>query len=199
MIFTFIAHIVCGFCDCLLGYGKNGRIDFKKINDPEAMNKMFDGMPLWQPMTSMILGVFAIAMFAFGYLELSRWMYEFNHISAGIMAVGAIIFAVFIVVHHVICGLVEWFYIRLGRTEEARVTVLEFQKKTMITMIVGYLGLLSFLIALFVPVVTGQTSLPWWACFINTLPIMIFLIPTKLPAKGNIAGALMCLGLAILI
>ena len=115
------------------------------------------------------------------------------------MLAAAIVFAVPIAVHHVICGLVEWFYIRLGRTDEARETVLEFQKKTIVTMVVGYLGLLVFLICLFTAVVTGQTPLPRWACFFNTLPLMILLLPAKLPAKGNIAGAVMFLGLALLV
>lgn len=66
-------------------------------------------------------------------------------------------------------------------------------------MIVGYLGLLTFLVTLFVMVITGRTSLPQWACVLNTLPLMMLLAPTKLPAKGNIAGAVMYLGLFILL
>jgi uncharacterized protein (DUF983 family) len=85
--------------------------------------------------------------------------------------------------------------VRLGRTDEAREVALEFQMKTIATMVVGYLGLASFVITLFVMVITGKTSLPQWACVINTLPLMIVLLPTKLPAKGNIAGAFMFLGL----
>ena len=76
---------------------------------------------------------------------------------------------------------------------------MEFQKKTIATMIVGYLGLLIFLVTLFVMVITGRTSLPQWACVLNTLPLMVLLAPTKLPAKGNIAGAVMYLGLFILL
>jgi hypothetical protein len=94
---------------------------------------------------------------------------------------------------------VEWFYIRLGRTEEARNVVLEFQTKTITTMFIGYLGLAAFVITLFVMVVSGGTSLPQWACVFNTLPLMVVLTPTKLPAKGNIAGAVMFIGLSIFI
>ena len=111
------------------------------------------------------------------------------------MYVSAVVFLISIVVHHIICGLVEWLYVRLGRTDEAREVALEFQMKTIATMVVGYLGLASFVITLFIMVITGKTSLPQWACVINTLPLMIVLLPTKLPAKGNIAGAFMFLGL----
>ncbi|MBP1580762.1 MAG: hypothetical protein J6B57_11810 [Oscillospiraceae bacterium] len=66
-------------------------------------------------------------------------------------------------------------------------------------MFAGYAGLLVFVVTLFVMVVSGGTSLPVWACVFNTLVMMIVLLPTKLPAKGNIAGALMFLGLIFLI
>ena len=196
---AFLAHIACGYCDCLLSYGKKGRLDLKAIKDPERMREAFADVPLWQPMVSILLGTFSITVFTFGYLALSSWMYGYNRSLSYIMLAAAIVFAVPIVVHHVICGLVEWFYIRLGRTDEARETVLGFQKETIATMVVGYLGLIVFVICLFTAVVTGWTTLPRWACFFNTLPLMLLLLPTKLPAKGNIAGAVMFLGLALLI
>ena len=196
---AFLAHIACGYCDCLLSYGKKGRLDLKAIRDPERMKETFADVSLWQPMVSILLGTFSITVFTFGYLALSSWMYGYNRTLSYIMLTSTIVFAVPIAVHHVICGLVEWFYIKLGRTDEARETVLGFQKKTIITMAAGYLGLLVFLICLFIAVVTGQTALPRWACFFNTLPLMLLLLPTKLPAKGNIAGAVMFLGLALLI
>jgi hypothetical protein len=99
----------------------------------------------------------------------------------------------------VICGVVEWFYIKLERTDAARTIVIEFQMKTMATMVIGYLGLATFVVPLFLMVASGRTSLPQWACVFNTLPLMVVLMPTKLPAKGNIAGAIMYIGLLILL
>ena len=199
LILAFVAHILCGYSDCLLSYGKNGRLNLKEIKDPEKMSKMFEAMPLWQPMLSIILGTFSITTFTFGYLALASWMYEYNNVAAYIMLVSTILYIVPIVTHHIICGLVEWFYIKLGRTNEARELVLDFQKKTISTMIIGYLGEIVFLICFFIMVVTKQTSLPQWACIINTLPIVFLMVPTKIPAKGNVAGTLMFLGLAILL
>lgn len=94
---------------------------------------------------------------------------------------------------------IEWIYVRLGRTEAAREAVLEFQKKTIATMYAGYAGLLVFVVTLFVMIVSGSTPLPQWTCVFNTLVVMILLLPTKFPAKGNIAGAVMFLGLIFLI
>lgn len=199
MLAALIGHILCGVCDCLLSYSKSGRLDLKEIKDPDKMSKMFEDMPLSFPLASMLLGTFAITMFGFGYLALSDWIKVFSETASVIMYVSSVIFLIPIVTHHVFCGVVEWIYIRLERTNAVREAVLEMQMKTIATMFVGYLGLLAFMITLFVMIVSGNTSLPVWACIFNTLVAMIVLAPTKLPAKGNFAGAVMYLGLLILI
>lgn len=194
-----IGHILCGISDCLLGFSKKGRLDMKNLKDPEKMSEMFADMPQSYPLASMLLGTLAIAMFSFGYFSLSGWIGTFSVPASIIMFISAVVYLIPITAHHVLFGAVEWLYIRLGRTDKAREVVLEFQKKTIATMYAGYAGLLVFVVTLFVMVVSGGTSLPAWACVFNTLVMMIVLLPTKLPAKGNIAGALMFLGLIFLI
>lgn len=194
-----IGHILCGISDCLLSYSKSGRLDFKNIDDSEKMAEMFRNMPLSYPMISMILGTFSILMFGFGYFALSYWMMEFSALAANIMFISALVFLIPIVTHHVFCGVVEWIYVRLDRKDEARIAVLEMQKKTICTMFAGYGGLLAFLVTLFVMVVTGNTDFPRWGCIFNTIVFMLAMLQTKIPAKGNIAGALMYLGLLFLI
>ena len=200
LLIALIGHVLCGICDCLLSYSPSGRLDLKgALKDPDKMRTVFADMPLSWPLMSVLLGVYAITAFGFGYLGLSRWMEEFSRTASVIMYISSVVFLISIVVHHIICGLVEWLYIRMGRTNEARQTVLEFQAKTIVTMVIGYLGLASFVITLFIMVSVGKTTLPQWACVLNTLPVMLILLITRLPAKGNIAGAIMYLGLFILL
>ena len=200
LFIAFIGHVLCGICDCLLSYSPGGRLDLKgSLKDPDKMRTVFADMPLSWPLISILLGVYAITAFGFGYLGLSRWMEEFSRTASVIMYISSVVFLISIVVHHIICGLVEWLFIRMGRTNEARQAVLEFQAKTIVTMVIGYLGLASFVITLFIMVSMGKTTLPQWACMLNTLPVMLILLITRLPAKGNIAGAIMYLGLLILL
>ena len=199
MLVAMIGHILCGASDCLLSYSKRGRLNLKEVTDPDKMSEMFEDMPLSFPLASMLLGTAAITMFAFGYFALSDWISVFSKTASYIMFISSVIFLIPIVTHHVFCGVVEWIYIRLGRTNAVRAAVLEMQIKTIATMVVGYLGLLIFMVTLFIMIIMGNTSLPVWACMFNTLVVMIVLAPTKLPAKGNIAGAVMYLGLLILI
>ena len=53
--------------------------------------------------------------------------------------------------------------------------------------------------SLFVPVVSGWTPLPRWACVFNILPLMLVLMPTRAGGSGNWAGAIMFLGLIFLV
>ena len=166
LFIAFIGHVLCGICDCLLSYKPGGRLDLKEaLKSSDRMREVFNDYPIKWALVSIMLGVCAITMFGFGYLELSKWMAEYSGVASWVMYISAIVFLISIVCHHIICGLVEWFYVRLGKTDEARETALEFQKKTIATMIVGYLGLAVFLITLFIMILTGKTPLPQWACF----------------------------------
>ena len=151
-----IGHILCGICDCLLSYGPKGRLDLKCIKTPELMKREFSRMPPSNPMCSVILGTFSIMLFAFGYLAVSNWMYGHSKFCGTIMLISSVVFIVPIVVHHVICGFVEWFYIKMERTVEARDAVLTFQKQTVSAMIAGYFGLFAFAMTLLVGIATRR-------------------------------------------
>lgn len=101
--------------------------------------------------------------------------------------------------HHLFCCLVEWFFVKLNLTEEALNAVWDFFKTTCYTMYLGYAGMLVFAVAFLIVVVTGKTSLPVWACIFNLLPLAIVILPTKIPAKANVIGAIMFAGLIFLI
>ena len=87
----------------------------------------------------------------------------------------------------------------MGMTEDARVAIMEFFKKTSVTMIACYLGLIVIGVILFVMVVTGATTLPAWACIFNIILIASVLFPFHIGGAGNWAGVIMFLGLLFLI
>jgi ABC-type Fe3+ transport system permease subunit len=198
LIIAGIGHLICGITDCMLAYTKDGRFEFSDIKDNAKMQKTFSSMTLKQVILAIFIGVFALFMASFGYIEISGWISETSPVICRIMLIASMFFIVLISAHHVLCGAVEWFYVRQGRTEEALNAVTDFFKSTIIAAI-AYVGLLVFAVALFILVVTGKTDLPRWACVFNTLPAFLILAPTKVPAKGNIANAFMFLGLAVLL
>lgn len=194
-----VGHIICGITDCLLAYTPDGRFDMgKDPKDSGKMKKLFKKMPLRQIEVSMLLGVLALFMAAFGYIGLSRWAEGYSKTAGLIMYISGLFFIVPITAHHVFCGAVEWFYVKLGRTDEALETVLTFFKRTAAAA-AAYVGLLVFSVTLLVLIISGNTELPLWTVCFNTLPVFFLLAPTKLPAKGNIANAVMFLGLCFLV
>lgn len=198
LIIAAIGHMICGITDCMLAYTKDGRFDFSDIKDNEKMQKTFSSMSLKQIELAMFIGVFALFMACFGYIEISRWISLTCPVIGNIMLIASMFFMVLISAHHVLCGAVEWFYVKLGRTDDALKAVTDFFKSTIIAAI-AYVGLLVFVVLLLIMIVTGKTDLPIWTCVFNTLPAFLILAPTKAPAKGNIANAFMFLGLAALL
>lgn len=199
MLIAVLGHLLCGYCDCLLIYAGGEKFSFRQMTDNEKMKRVFAQMPLRNPLLSMLLGCLALCMSSGGYYALSLWMKPFSDPAAVILLISAVLFFIPGTAHHVFCGAAEWFYIRLGRTEEARVAITDFFQKTSITMIVCYLGMLAFSVTLFVMVVSGATSLPAWACVFNILLLSVVLFPLRIGGAGNWAGALMFLGLLLLI
>lgn len=200
LLFTaFIGHLICWACDILLIYAPGGKFGFECLKDNQKMAKVFEGMSLKRPLTSMMLGLLALMMSFGGYFALYEWMKQFSVVSAVIMIAAAVVFFISGAAHHVFCGAVEWLYIRMGRTETARETALDFFKATLSTMYVCYLGQAVSVITLFIAVVMGNTSLPRWGCVFNVVPLYLILMIFKAPGAGNIAGAVMFLGLFLLI
>jgi hypothetical protein len=199
LLLASIGHIICGITDCLFAYGPNGKVELGKLDDYDKISNDLEGMSLKQLVAGMLIGVISLTAAFFGYMALCDWMYQFSHVGSIIMYISSAIYLLMIVCHHIQCGTVEWFFVKQGRTRDALDNVTDYFKTTSLTMVFGYLGLLVFAITFFVIVVMDATDLPRWACIANTLPLYIIIAPTKLPAKGNIAGAAMWLALFLII
>nr|MCR5007992.1 hypothetical protein [Oribacterium sp.] len=189
-------HIICGITDCMLAYMKNGKFEFSDVKDNEKMKRVFDGASLRQIELAMLIGVFAIFLASLGYISVSKMIMENSPAVGCALLIASMFFIVLISAHHVLCGATEWFYVKLGRTDDALEAIIKFFKRTSPAAI-AYVGLLVFDVLLFIMVITGKTNLPRWACVFNTLPAFLIMTPTKVPAKGNIANAFMFLGLTI--
>ena len=194
-----IGHILCGVSDCLLTYAPNGKVSLTDFKDYNKSSVSFKSMPLRNLNIAMLLGFIAMVLEIFGYLEICNWIHNYSTTLYWIMYSSTLIMFVSLTLHHLFCCLCEWFFVRLNLTKEALNSVWDFFKTTVYTMYTGYLAMLVFSIAFFIAVVTDITSLPRWACIFNLLPLAIVTLPTKLPAKANVMGVVMFIGLLILI
>lgn len=191
-------HVLCRYCDCQITYTPNGRFDFGMLKDNAKMAALFQNTPRERSLRSILLGVAAMIAEFFGYLALADWMRAYSPVCALLLLLSAGAAFISGVVHHVFCGTVEWFYLRFGCTEEARQAILEFFKKTIVTMYICFVGLMVFSITLFAAIVLGWTALPRWACLVNLVPLFLVLAPFRIVGTLNISGALMFAGLFLL-
>ena len=198
LLIAMIGHILCVFADRLLLCTPGGAFSFSDLKDNARMAKLFATKPESEPLRSIVLGTLAMFMQFFGYLALGIWMRPYSALWANGMIVGAAMIYTFGLAHHILGCAAEWIYIKSDHTETGRKLTSDFFGKTSATMIGCYGGILLFSVAQFIPVVTGMTLLPAWACVFNLLPLFLVQVPFNIPGAGNIAGAVMYLGLFIL-
>lgn len=192
-------HILCLFCDRAITYTKNGRFDFAYLNDNDKLSNLFANSSLKKQLFSMLAGVVALTMTSFGYIAIYQYVNQYSSSYALILLIAFCIFIVSGTAHHVFCGVIEWFYIRLGRTEEMRITILEFFKKTIWTMYACFIGVLIFAVTFFIAIISNSIGLPWYVCFINPIIIFFLIVPFRIVGSFNLVSALTFLGLFIVL
>ena len=189
-------HLLCGYCDCLLTYVPGGKkFGAKQLKDKKLMAETFEKMPLKNPLLSMLLGCLALFMCSAGYYGIYLWMKDFSETYAVIILISSALFIVAGTAHHILCGVAEWMYVRMGRTEEAFYAVIKLFKDTSATMIACYLGWGVFGIIMLIAVITGITDIPRWACIFNIVPLFLVTFPFHIGGMGNWCGATMFIGL----
>ena len=198
LMIAMLGHVLCVYADRLLLCTPAGQFSFSDMKDNRRMAKHFAAKPESEPLRSIVLGTVAMFMQFFGYLALGIWMRPYSALCANIMIVGAAMIYTFGLAHHVVGCAAEWIYIKSDHTEEGRKLTADFFGKTSAVMIGCYTGIILFSVAHFIPVVAGMTPLPAWACIFNLLPLFLVQAPFNIPGSGNIAGAVMYIGLFIL-
>ena len=197
LMIAMLGHVLCVYADRLLLCTPGGQFSFSDMKDNKRMATLFTTKPESEPLRSIVLGTVAMFMQFFGYLALGIWMRPYSALWANLMIAGAALIYTFGLAHHVVGCAAEWIYIKSDHTEEGRKLTADFFGKTSAVMIGCYVGIILFSVAHFIPVVAGMTPLPAWACIFNLLPLFLVQAPFNIPGAGNIAGAVMYLGLFI--
>ena len=198
-LIAIVGHLLCGYCDCLLTYVPGGKkFGAKQLKDKALMAETFEKMPLKNPLLSMLLGCLALFMCSVGYYGIYLWMKEFSKTYAVIILISSALFVVAGTAHHILCGVAEWIYVRMGRTEDTFDAVIKLFKDTSATMIACYLGWAVFGIIMLIAVITGITDIPRWACIFNIVPMFLVTFPFHIGGMGNWCGATMFMGLFVL-
>ena len=185
-----IGHAINMYCDYILSVFPNGKLmmsNIKDLNDKRKMSDLMDGVSEKTPMRSSILGAFALFLEAFGYFAITAKVYQNSNVFGLILFATILLFIVIGTAHHVVCGLSEWVYIKLGRSEEAHKAMLALYNGTPSTK-ACYLGYIAFIITLIVAISMGYAGVPLWMIAFTVLPIFILLVPFKIIGTLHISA-----------
>ncbi len=119
LILGVIGHLLCAMTDMLIIFSKDGkRFNFKLMSDNEKMSDAMENMLIKNQMIPMLIGVLAIFIMSWGYFGICLYVYPFSKTYAAVLFVSTMLCMIPITAFHVFCGTAEWYYIRMGRTEE---------------------------------------------------------------------------------
>ena len=196
-----IGHAINLYCDYILSVFPNGKLKFsnmKDLYDGRKMSQLTDGVSEKTPMRSSVLGAFALFLEAFGYFAITAQVYPNSRVLGLILFVAMLLFVVVGTAHHVVCGLSEWLYLKLGRTEEAHKTMLALYNGAPSTK-ACYLGYIAFVIALIVAIAIGCAGVSLWMIVFTVLPIFIVLAPLKIIGTLHISAMVSMLAWLIVV
>lgn len=194
-------HAVNMYCDYILSVFPNGKLMFSNIkdfNDSRKMSELTDGVSEKTPMRSSVLGAFALFFEAFGYFAITAQVYQNSHVLGLILFVATLLFIVMGTAHHVVCGLSEWLYVKLGRTKEAHKTMLALYNGAPSTK-ACYLGYIAFIIALIAAIATDCAGVSLWMIVFTVLPIFIVLVPFRIIGTLHISAVVSMLAWLIVV
>lgn len=199
MAIACVGHVLCFFCDRAITYTPSGRFGFSYLKDNAKMSELFEGVSLKNQLFSILGGVAALSMTNLGYIAIYEYISDYSAVYSTILLISIILFMVSGTAHHVFCGAIEWFYVKLGRTEEARTIIVDFFKSTISTMYVCFLGVMLFSVTFIVAVASGSTGLPRFACIFNHITFFLLMSPFRIVGSFNLAGAATFLSLLIVL
>lgn len=185
-----LGHALNMYCDYLLSVFPDGKLkisNMKDLNNSQKMSKLMDGVSEKTPMRSVILGAFALFLEAFGYFAITANVYQNSHVLGLILFAAILLFIVVGTAHHVVCGISEWIYVKLDRSEEAHKAMLALYNGAPSTK-VCYLGYVAFIVTLIVAIGMGLASVPLWMIAFTILPIFMILAPFKIIGTLHISA-----------
>lgn len=183
-------HALNMYCDCILSIFPNGTIKFdniKEIKKDGVLAKLLEGVSASVPMRSGVLGAFALFLQFLSYVSLAIYTYEYSHILGMIMFATSAFFCIVGAAHHIKTAMAEYVFLKLERDNRGKELLLDiFNSASILRSCM--VGLLVYLIALAIAIVTGIIGFPIWAILFTILPIFIIMFPFKIVGTLHIAA-----------
>ena len=196
-----LGHAINLYCDRILSIFPNGTIkldNIKEIEKDGVLAKMMEGVPAEVPMRSAILGAFALVLEFFSYFGLAAYTYERSRILGAVMFVAITAACILGAAYHVKCAFAEYLFVKMGRDKKALEMMLDLYQSAPILRLCA-VGILVYLVALIIAIVTGVIGFPVWALIFTVLPVILVLFPFKIVGTMHLAAMVSMLGWIFLV
>ena len=190
-------HLLCWVGgDLLLYFVPNGPLDTMKLFGYEDTAQMLQGVNPMQFTLSGIAGTVAMMLALVGYYQIYLYLKPVAAKASKVVLVGSLLTCIPGAVMHFTCTSMLWYFVKSDATKAAHDIMLSFFTETAVTTAMCNMGVFMVCIPLLICVWKGKTSLPKWACLINTLPLTLA-AGILLAGMGamNVGSALMFAGL----
>jgi len=199
-LFGAFGHLLCWLGgDLLLYFMPSGPLNVMGLFDYQTTVTMLEGVSTLQFTLSGVFGVIAMMVIMPGYFQIANFLKPVSEKSARIVQVGTALTCVAGAVMHFTCTSMLWHFVKAGATEQAHSIMLSYFFETAATSAMCNIGVFMVCLTLFIAVFKQKTSLPKWACLVNTLPFTM-LAAVLLAGMGamNVGSSLMFFGLYFL-
>ncbi len=182
LVLGILGHAINMYCDRILSIFPNGTLKLAtmdKLKEDGYAARLMEGVSPRVPLRSGVLGVLSIVLEFFGYASLAAYTYQRAPVFGTIMFLGTLYSCIVGSAYHLKCCLAEYVFMKYGRDDRAREEMMDIMNcggalKTC------YLGLLTYIVTLFIAIVTGAIGFPIWAAFFTILPIFIVMFPLQI-------------------
>lgn len=201
LFFGIVGHAINMWCDRVLSITPNGKLTFSTVNDIndfQKMEKLYEGVDSSVPMTSAILGAFALSLHYFGYVSIAYFIGTYSNVLGAVLFICASFFVILGVGHHVKYAISLWIFLKGGRDEKSYKLFTELYHGGNATKLC-YIGYIGYILMLIVAIIMNVGSLPLWALIFTILPIFIILFPFKIIGSLHISAIITFLGWMFLI
>lgn len=196
-----LGHAINLYCDRILSIFPNGKLmlaNMKRIREEGFAAKLMEGVSPDVPMRSGVVGVFSIVLEFCGYCAMAMYTYQQAKVFGAVMFAGTVFSCIVSSAYHLKCALAEYAFLKYGRDEKAKDIMLDLMDSAP-ALRMCYMGLLTFLVTLFIAIVTGAIGFPIWAAIFTVLPIFVAMWPLQIVGTLHIAAMVSMLAWMLLI
>ena len=193
-----IGYAVCLVADFILEIVNGVRLEMNTFTNFQEFLHFTEDVTAGRFAVSGLLGLCSMILISMGMIGLYEMTKPAAPLLSELILAGGIGSAVLGAGFHLLSTLQPWFFVTLGRSEDAFYVLEQFNSAHKIIYILNPIFYTLMSIPLFIILIRKKTLFPRWTCVFNLLLLFFVFNALHMPGATSFAGFVMCLGIFIL-